>query len=256
MKQILGIILICLIQFSFSSPRTIGEQASANINSLEDGLIAHYDFNDCDAKDITGNDSDGVLFGGVTCWCGIEDDGLLLDGLNDYVEFQGNVNKYFTTSDFTISFFIRTDQYSFFQQSLFSKREECDEENVLDFLLDRNKKSINTFVQESEFKSYKDISPEILDGGWYHVTLVREGREARTYINGQLQKTATRCSGVDLSNGAVLSFSNTPCLDGTTRRFKGILDEVRVYERALLDKEIEAIYLLTPIERVKSDCYS
>ena len=247
MRQILSIIILCLIQFSFSSP-------IENSFSLEEGLIAHYTFNDCDAKDITGNGSDGELFGGVTCWCGIEDDGLLLDGLNDYVEFQGKVNNYFTTSDFTMSFFIRTDQYSFFRQSLFSKREDCGEEYVLDFLLDRNKQSIETIVKQSEFKSYRDISPDILDGGWYHVALVREGREAHTYINGQLQKSATRCSGVDLSNDAVLSFSNTPCLDGTIRRFKGILDELRIYERALSEKELEAIYLLTPIERVKSDC--
>ena len=247
MKQILSLITFCLFHFSFSAP-------SEKIISLEDGLIAHYDFNNCDATDITGNGSDGELFGNVTCWCGIEDDGLLLDGLNDYVEFQGKVNNYFTTSDFTISFFIRTDQYSFFRQSLFSKREECDVNNVLDFLLDRNKKTIETTVQESEFKYYRDISPDILDGGWYHVALVREGREAHTYINGHLQRTATRCSGVDLSNDAVLSFSNTPCLDGTIRRFKGILDELRIYERALSEDEIEAIYFLTPIERVKSDC--
>jgi len=254
MRQILCITILCLIQFSFSSPIPTDGQATENNFSLEKGLIAHYDFNDCDATDITGNGSDGELFGRVTCWCGIEDDGLLLDGLNDYIEFHGKVNNYFTTSDFTISFFIRTDQYSFFQQSLFSKRENCDVDHVLDFLLDRNKKSIETKVQESEFKYYRDISPDILDGGWYHVALVREGREAHTYINGQLQRTATRCSGIDLSNDAELSFSNTPCLDGTTRRFKGILDELRIYERALSEDEIEAIYMLTPIERVKSDC--
>jgi hypothetical protein len=222
--------------------------------SLQDGLVAHYNFNDCDARDISGNDSDGLLFGEVTCWCGIEDDGLLLDGVNDYVEFHGAVNRYFTTSDFTLSFFIRTDQYSFYEQSLFSKREDCKEDFVLDFLLNRNQKKINTLVQQSEYKKYQDISPDIEEGGWYHITLVREGQEAHTYINGIMQKSVKRCSGVDLSNEAVLSFSNSPCLDGKVQRFKGILDEVRVYDRALSEEEVEAIYSLTPIEKAYSDC--
>jgi len=246
MKQTLLILFLVLPCFSFVYEK--------QTDTLQDGLVAHYNFNNCDARDQTKNASDGKLFGDVSCWCGIEDDGLLFDGVNDYVEFHGKVNRYFTTSDFSISFFIRTDQYAFFQQSLFSKREDCNEDYVLEFLLDRNKKIIDTKVQQSEYKKYKDISPEIDGGGWYHITLVREGQEARTYVNGVLQKSVTRCSGVDISNGAILSFSNTPCLDGRTQRFKGILDEVRVYDRAITDEEVEAIYLLTPIEKAFTDC--
>ncbi len=246
MKQTLLLLIMAMLCLSFVLEN--------KTDSLQDGLVAHYNFNNCDARDLTDNASDGKLFGDVTCWCGIEDDGLLFDGVNDYVEFHGMVNRYFTTSDFSLSFFIRTDQYAFFQQSLFSKREDCGEDHVLDFLLDRNKKIINTKVQQSEYKGYKDISPEIEDGGWYHIALVREGQAARTYVNGNLHKSVSRCSGVDLSNGAILSFSNSPCLDGRTQRFKGILDEVRVYDRAITDEEVQAIYSLTPIEKAFTDC--
>ena len=246
MKKTFPLLLLVMLSLSFVLEK----------NSLEDGLVAHYDFNDCTARDNTDNKSDGKLFGNVTCWCGIEDDGLLLDGFDDYIEFHGLVNRYFTSSDFTLSFFIRTDQYSLFQQSLFSKRENCDEDFVLDFLLDRNLKIINTKVQQSEYKGYQDISPEIEDGGWYHIALVREGQEAKTYINGNIKKAVKRCSGVDLSNDAIFSFSNSPCLSGRTQRFKGILDEVRVYDRALTDEEIKAIYELTPIEKAFTDCLS
>ncbi|MEM6966709.1 MAG: LamG domain-containing protein [Bacteroidota bacterium] len=246
MKQIFPPLLLAMLMLSFIS--------NPNSLSLQNGLVAHYNFNNCDAKDISGNGSDGELFGGVTCWCGIEDDGLLLDGVDDFVEFHGIVNRYFTTSDFTLSFYIRSDRYSLFDQSLFSKREDCGEDYVLDFSLNRNQKSIKTKVQESEYRGYKDISPDIKEGGWYHVALVREGQEAHTYINGYLQKSVKRCSGVDLSNDAILSFSNSPCLGGRTQRFKGILDEVRIYDRALSESELEAIYKLTPIEKAYADC--
>ncbi|MFK7771724.1 MAG: hypothetical protein AB8F94_06280, partial [Saprospiraceae bacterium] len=69
MKQTFLLLLLAIFHFSFVfDSKTI---------SLQDGLVAHYNFNDCDARDISGNDSDGLLFGEVTCWCGIEDDGLL-----------------------------------------------------------------------------------------------------------------------------------------------------------------------------------
>ena len=246
MKQTFFFLLLTILHLSFvDNSETI---------SLQDGLVAHYNFNDCDARDISGNGSDGLLFGEITCWCGIENDGLLLDGINDYIEFHGIVNRYFTTSDFTLSYFIRTDQYSFYQQSLFSKRENCGKDFVLDFLLNRNQKKIETSVQQNEYKKYKDISLDIEGGGWYHITLVREGQEAHSYINGILQKSVMRCSGVDLSNDAILSFSNSPCLDGKVQRFKGILDEVRVYDRAISEQEVETIYSLTPIEKIYSDC--
>ena len=150
MKQTLLLSLLAMLSLSFVF--------SHKTNSLQDGLVAHYTFNNCDAQDVSGNDSDGRLFGDVTCWCGIEDDGLLLDGVDDYIEFHGMVNRYFTTSDFTISFFIRTDQYSLFSQSLFTKREDCGEDSVLDFSLNRNQKTIDMKVQQSEYKRYKNIS--------------------------------------------------------------------------------------------------
>lgn len=227
----------------------------SRINPLDMGLIAHYTFNSCDARDDTGNGSDGKLFGNVNCWCGIEDDGLLLDGIDDYIEFHGKVNYYFNTTDFTISFYFKPEQYLIFKQSMLSKRAECDEYNMLDLMLDMNAGELNTAVYESPLKYYPRLSPMLESKGWQHFALVREGVMARTYINGQLRKRGFRCSGVDLSNEQVLSFSNSPCTNqGGVRRFKGVLDELRVYDRALSDEEIQLLYELNPVENAQMDC--
>ena len=224
-------------------------------NPLEDGLVAYYSFNNCDARDDSGNDSHGKLFGSVDCWCGIEDDGLLLDGVSDYIEFHGSVNHYFNTSDFTISFYFKPERYSVFAQSLLSKRKDCEEYNMLDLLLELNQQKINTAVYESPFKFYPKLSPIVSPNGWQHFALVREGFTATTYINGEKRQKGFRCSGVDISNDQVLSFSNSPCI-GTnrTKRFQGILDELRVYDRALTSNEIKQLYELNPIENALMDC--
>lgn len=76
----------------------------ANNHDLTKGLIAYYSFNDCKAQNEVGDDSDGILYGDIDCWCGIEGNALLLDGQNDFIEFPGPLNKAFNIQDFTLSF--------------------------------------------------------------------------------------------------------------------------------------------------------
>lgn len=228
---------------------------SPNTLDLTRGLVAYYSFNDCDARDETGNDSNGTLFGGVGCWCGIENEGLLFDGVDDYVAFEGIVNRYFSTSDFTVSFYYKSNQYSVLKQSLLSKRSACEDYNTLDFRLDQNLTKVEMNVSETPIKDYGDISPQTGGEGWKQVVLTRKGTRAYTYINGIPMKEGFRCSGIDLSNEALLSFSNTPCIrDGRIVRFKGVLDELRVYSRALTDEEVFELYLLNPVEKATQDC--
>ncbi|HMQ48212.1 MAG TPA: LamG domain-containing protein [Saprospiraceae bacterium] len=236
---------------------TKGSFVYHHTSNLEASLVAYYSFNQCDARDDSGNGSDGQLFGGISCWCGIEDDGLLLDGVNDYIEFHGKVNRYFSTSDFTISFYFKAEQYQVFPQSLLSKRLECTEYQMLDLLLNMNKREVETGVHETPEKFYAGISPPIGQTNWVHYALVREGFRAFTYINGVLVRESFRCSGVDISNDAVFSFSNSPCIyGGNARRFKGVLDELRVFDRALSEEEIKRLYLMYPVENAQMDCVS
>ena len=222
---------------------------------LELGLVAHYTFNRCDARDDTGGGSTGELRGTVQCWCGIEGNGLLFDGQSGYVTFTGLVNDYFTSSDFTISFFIKPESRSVFPFSLLSKREDCGEDYLLDLLLNFEQQELTTLVQESAYSGYRGLSPGLPGTGWLHFALVREGQQARTYINGLPQMESFLCRGIDISNTALLTFGDSPCVrTGRARRFRGILDELRVYDRALSETEIGAIYRRTPIESATMDC--
>jgi len=229
--------------------------STAEHSALQNGLVAYYSFNDCDARDETGNGSDGALYGDVGCWCGVEDDGLLLDGIDDYIEFAGPVNRYFNTSDFTISFYFRPEQYLVFRQSLLSKREGCEQYNMLDLLLDMSSQEVVTEVYENPTKFYPGLTPTLDTTQWVHFALAREGTFAYTYVNGRLARRALRCSGVDISNSALFSFGNSPCVRaGNARRFKGVLDELRVYNRALTEDEIWELYRQYPVEEAQIDC--
>ena len=224
---------------------------------FDEDLVAYYSFNQCDARDDTNNGSDGQLYGSVGCRCGIEGEGLQFDGGDDYIEFGGVVNRYFNTTDFTISFYIKPKGLSVFRQSLLSKREVCDEYNMLDLLLDKQQGIIDTEVHETPEKDYPNLSPSYPGGSWIHFTLTRRGTRAYTYINGVQQRRSARCSGVDISNLASLAFGNSPCVaKGGARRFSGVLDELRIYDRALTEEEVLMLYMRYPVDRDESDCLS
>jgi hypothetical protein len=247
---VLALPFIGLFILGFKSPRTISDL-------LEEGLVAHYTFNKCDARDITGNNPNGEIYGNPGCHCGVEGNGLFFDGINDYVDFPGIVNRSFNTTDFTVSFYIKPGKYSVFKQSLLSKRDSCTEFNILDFQLDNNRREIKTDLYETPNKYFKNISPEIPDTDWIHFALVRKGIYAYTYINGELRREAKRCSGVDVGNEAILSFSNSVCIEtGRVVRFKGGIDELRIYDHALSDEGIQKIYSLHPVETAEVDCVS
>ena len=141
----LPLFLALLTFFSFKNESPNQTFSTCQLFSpLDSGLVAHYTFNKCDATDETGGGSDGVIFGNPGCRCGVEEDALWLDGVNDYLEFPGRVNKFFNTMDFTVSFYFRSVGYSVFSQSMLGKRADCDEYLQFDTQLDLNKREVNT----------------------------------------------------------------------------------------------------------------
>jgi hypothetical protein len=221
------------------------------------GLVAHYTFNACDARDDSGQGSHGTLLGRTGCYCGVEGQGLLFDGGSGRLEFSGKVNQCFSTTDFSLSFYIRPLQYSPHPQSLFSKRFLCNDEHLLDLQYDWENREIVTEFRENSYIAYNGLDTPAEAGPWIHFALVREGQRAYTYINGEPRRESLRCSGVDIGNGTPFSFSSSPCLStGYVQGFRGILDEVRVYHRALSNLEVRQLYLLHPVEHAETDCYA
>ncbi len=248
MRNLLAFFGLCLLQLAAAL------RPPAN---LETGLVAYYSFNECNARDDSGNGSHGVLYGDPGCHCGVEDDALLLDGDDDYIVFEGYVNRFFNTSDFTVSFYIKPTGHFTFPQQLLAKREACDSNHVFDIRLNSSLQRIDTDLIEDEFVYLRNLEAELDGTGWMHFAVVREGTRAWTYINGNLRGQGRLCRGVDIGNDALLAFADSPCdASGRLRRFRGVLDELRIYDRALTGAEVAALYARYPIDRAEIDCVS
>jgi hypothetical protein len=88
---------------------------------------------------------------------------------------------------------------------------------------------------------YNRYNLSLNTGAWYHVVQVYDGKNLKLYINGQEKQP----QGVYAQN--ISNTNNSPLLgNGWTKaeanRLNGLLDDVRIYSRAISDAEIQEHY--------------
>lgn len=204
------------------------------------GLVAYYPL-DRSLEDVTSNAYDGQASGGPTYGTGLAGQALSFDGVDDALRFTRLPNSVFV-GDFTVSWYMNA--RSLDEWSLLSKRDDCTSGNWFEV------GGVRTGSDQLAF----GLSRGGIGGGvatarqtwfapsWLHVAVVRRGTEAVVYIDGQAG-TAVTLPTLDFSAiRALLSFSDSPCIGtGGVRAYQGLLDEVRVYNRALTAREIDGL---------------
>ena len=211
-------------------------------------LVAHYSFDNCEdidsskVVDVSGIGSDGVLSGVPVCDCGVVGNALSLNGFDDRGILLGTVNNHFEKEDFSISLYFKLAS-SQGTQTILSKKDVCSNEHA--FSLQVNPAS-NTLTVELIENSSKQASVSTqLDFGvcWHHVVIVRGGNTTSLYLNGTLRDRLSAISRVDIENQRVLTIAGGHCVLNNESPFNGLIDELRVYDRALNDNEVEELYL-------------
>lgn len=224
---------------------------SAFAQPVASGLIAHYNFDNVECKpfDATGNganqgfsDTDDAI-----CGCGVFANAMILDGIDDgFVVGGSSVTDLFETEDFTISFYFKSipeGDNPGVSQVLFSKKAEpCSFMNAFEVLYSPASRFISVQLQEDNDIIGSVSSSVDLLSCWQWVTIIRQASKTSLYINGELKDEVTAPRRVDLTNENPLFIGQAQCeITGTD--FSGVLDEVRLYNRALQRSEIETLNL-------------
>ncbi|MFB6192943.1 MAG: LamG domain-containing protein [Candidatus Nanohaloarchaea archaeon] len=86
-----------------------------------------------------------------------------------------------------------------------------------------------------------DLRPSmgISVNNWYHAFFVRDGSSFYLYVNGEGVATGSNSSIGDTTDGDTLTVGRAN--DGTSY-FDGVIDQVRLYNRALKPREIQQLY--------------
>jgi FlaG/FlaF family flagellin (archaellin) len=107
------------------------------------------------------------------------------------------------------------------------------------------------FSTSSQSASMRDLSTStgFADGNWHFACGVYDGTEKRIYVDGALEASATQHGGAPLGTGTtrygfIGDGSEAASFDGdrNDQFYDGRVDEVRLYDRALDQEEIEALY--------------
>ena len=205
------------------------------------GLVVHYTFDNCDAVDVIGNNSDGIIRGEPNCACGVADGGLELNGIDDQILLSGNIESYFRDDQATYSFYIRATELGG-TYDILSKLESCDADRGLAFRYAPSSRTVSIFMAESADKKVEfnyRIEEQVC---WIHVAVVKAVSASRLFINGELVAETSYEGNLDIENNAPLFISGSPCLGQTDQFLAGVIDDIRIYNRILDPFEIEELY--------------
>lgn len=221
------------------------------------GLLAYYPF-DGNANDISGNANHGTVNGStlVPDRFGLADKAYYFDGISNYIDCGTNPLMAPTTTQ-TISIsvwikpsFIAVDSYG----RIICSKVVAYQPNNANFYGAIVYTQPNKFnIRQNNAVVHSIISDEYDLEQWYHLVMVfQEGtNKTKLYVNGLLAKEETVSYSSAVST-APFMIGNMPQFGANDPfHFKGIIDDLAVYNKALSAAEVLAIYRYTPTNYVE-----
>jgi hypothetical protein len=219
---------------------------------LTTGLVAHYTFDDCTAKDVSGNGYDGLIHWRTTsnCVVGVRGIGAFLnyvDGVNEYGFKGGEYVSLPTFPAVWINGFTGCTWASFQNddrnyERLFDIGNGAATDNIL---LARWATSTTPYFLSysgSSYTSYSYVNAStIVDNTFklYCGTIDGAAQKLRLYVDGV---KVTEGNGNYNNVERVSNFIGRSNWHAFDADFRGIIDDVRFYSRALTDTEILQLY--------------
>lgn len=209
-----------------------------DFSNLGTGIpVAYYPFTG-NAHDLSGLGNHGVVYGAQLTQdrFGKSNRAYYFDGVNDYINVKNNSILNFQ-EEITVSFWMRIDEF-------FSNREAYpishgNWENRWKISITPEKNIRWTVKTNSGIKDLDSKTVPATDL-FYHIVTLYDGSNFDIYVNGQLANHATHTglilkTSIDLTMGQVLP--NSPGVN-----FKGVLDDIRIFNYALSPEEIKNLY--------------
>ncbi len=213
-----------------------------------DGLIAYYSFDACDATENTGLGGNGIIIGNATCGCGVSGNGLRFDG-NTSVQILSNLDL-LLGSDFTISFFMLPDPAGNAVMDIISKSEVCGIDSTMELRYNPLSRDVSLTLSQQANLSVRSTYRLPVDRCYHHIVFVRRDRELLMYYDGIQKDLDPSSTIVRVINNGILTLGSGPCLANGEVQFRGTMDELRFYNRALTSFEVQELYI--PVDKITS----
>ncbi|NIP22292.1 MAG: hypothetical protein GWN67_00375 [Phycisphaerae bacterium] len=194
------------------------------------GLIAHWKFDEgsgIDAYDSAGN-NDGTIYGAA--WAsGVIDGALDFDGVDDYVDV-GNDKSLMTNGDLTIIAWIKAleNRACIYSHTWNGWR--------LGFGIGNDNYDGRLGFYTWNHRQWIKAGSSLADDIWHHVAVTLNGTQVTLYTDGIEIGGDTGAPASDLTGIGLIGLYNYDW------HFGGLIDDVRIYDRALSAGEVEDLY--------------
>jgi len=226
-----------------ASPADATHVWTAPVPAVDGNTAALWHFSEgagAAAGDETANNNDGAISGATWTTDGRFGYGLDFDGVNDYVQVPASASLNIT-GPITIEAWIRPSGNPI-QYSEIVDKESASPGPGYSFILN-NDRRINFYIGESALDwEFTVGGTQLQDGIWYYVVGVETGDLIKVYVNGVQDGPAVAQGPPGSTAGMNLQIGRGG--SSLQRWFNGIIDEVRISDRALTPEEIAANYSL------------
>ncbi len=212
---------------------------------VEDGLVGHWTFDDGDVTDTTVEDVHGDIVGTILglpqVVPGKIGDALEFNGIDDAIDLGSPADgslDFGPDGDFTFMAWVKVSELPAAGQStIVSKGDRGSNPRIL-FKI--NATQIFTTIKEGGTGINVTSDRAIVDGQWHHLTFLADRDEAtRLYVDGILDTEGEPSIGANVNTTSPMYIGASVREGPQTRRFfKGLMDDVAIYNRALTVEEI------------------
>lgn len=210
-------------------------------------LVAFYPFNG-NTNDESGNALHGTNFGAQLTSDRFNNlnSAYSFDGENDYISISNN-NLLNFTKMISINFWIKINEL--FDREAYPLSHGSWNNR---WKASISNKSMRWTLKTSSGIKDLDSETKLEEGSLYNVTLIYSGTDFEVYLNGDLDAFSSwsgdiSTTNINLTIGQMLPSDNN-------YNFKGVLDDVRIYDYALSTSEIEDLYDIET--SIKNDIHS
>jgi hypothetical protein len=214
-----------------------GKVSEAALVVPHPGLVGWWRFNETSggvASDSSGNGNDGAVNGGATWVAGKYGNALSFDGTSGYVNVPDSSSLDFG-SQITIEAWIYPGAVGS-EMGIIAKHWT---QYYLRLGLGAHAEG-SVSIGGVGYRVYGTTT--LSTGQWYYVVFTYDGQNMRIYVNGNLENTVALTGAIDTTTHSLTIGQ----IGSALQFFNGIIDEARIYSRALSATEIQANYQQSP----------
>ena len=204
---------------------------------LARGLVGRWTFDEGEgtiARDSSGGANHGRVMGGAKWTEGRIGGALEFDGMDDFVSIP-NESSFDITGSITVSAWIKVESFSKSWQAIVTKGDRS-------WRLHRanDTKSVGWACSDLSRQQIGDLygKKAVMDGQWHHVAGVLDGSKTSIFVDGTIDASAQSSPNISVNDFPVLIGANAQVKG---RLFRGLIDDVRIYNRALSVDEVRTL---------------